>query len=170
MKCKIASKNTATGRPKSSEQCGGLAQVAPHGDAAIGLRQQGVRVRDHDRVVVDIGDPRFGAGLPGHLVDRALGGQADADVEELADPRVRSQVAHGQPQELAVGHGLGPGYRYEPHDLLGGYPVGLEVILAAEVVVIHPRDVGDGGIHPFRATWHLRWSQASWPPFGPTVS
>ena len=147
------------------EQRGGLAQVTADGDAAVGLGEQGIGMRDDDRVVVDVGDASPVADLPGYLVDRTLGRQADADVQELADPRVRGQVADGQPQELAIGHGLGPGGRDEPDDLLGGYPVGLEVVLAAQVVVIHPRDVGNGRVHTFGATWHLRWSRAFRPRF-----
>jgi hypothetical protein len=42
-------------------------------------------VGDDDRVVVDVDDVGAGADLVGDLVHGALGGEADADVEELGD-------------------------------------------------------------------------------------
>jgi hypothetical protein len=111
-------------------------------------------VRDHHRVIVDVGDARVLRYLADNLVHRALGRQPDPDVKELADARLRRQVADGQPKERAVGHGRDAYLRDKPHDLLRGQPVGLEVVLAAEVIVVHPGDVRGGPVHPFGEARH----------------
>src|SRR6185437_4366282 len=89
-------------------------------------------------VVVDVDDPGGGRDRLGDLVGVARGGNAGPDVEELADPRLPREVTDGTAKERPVGpHGeRHPGVDLEP--LLGGLPVGREVVLAVEQVVVHP--------------------------------
>jgi hypothetical protein len=136
----------------AGQQRGGIPEVCPDGDAAAGAGEHGLAMQDHDRVIVGVGDSRIRAGFGGHLVKRALGGQAGADVQELPDARLGGQVPGGHPQEGAVGQRLSPGLRDQSHDLLGSCPVSGEIVLAAEVVVIHPRHVGNRCVHPLGKT------------------
>ncbi len=79
------------------------------------------------------------------LVHILRGRQARADIQELPDARLADQVADDTPEQVALGpHAdLDGGQRGE--DLLGGRPVGGEVVLAAEQEVINPGDVRPGG-------------------------
>jgi hypothetical protein len=65
--------------------------------------QQRLRVRQHDRVVVDVDDPRLRRRPLRHLVGVAGGGQAGADVEELPEAGLGRQVVHGGREERPVG-------------------------------------------------------------------
>ena len=67
------------------QQVGRTAQVSVHHDAPVGGREQGLPVADHDRVVIHVQDASLGVDLQCDLVHRTLGGQPDADVEELVD-------------------------------------------------------------------------------------
>jgi hypothetical protein len=100
-------------------------------------------VRQHHRVVVDVHHAAVRRDRPGQLVHVAHGGQPGADIEELPDPLLAGQVADGPPEEEPVlPHGA-------PHDVLAEHvegpahriTVGGEVVLPAEHVVVHPRDV-----------------------------
>ena len=116
----------------------GVADVGQdHGGAALVAGEQGAGVDGDDRVVVDVGDAGFGVDGARHLAGVALAGQAGADVEELRDAGL-GQVADSAAEEGAVlaDHGAGGGGRGQ-HDL-GGGAVDLEVVLAAEHVVVHP--------------------------------
>jgi hypothetical protein len=69
-------------------------------------------VLDGDRVVVDVGNTSVRGNLLGDLVDVAHGGDARADVKELADARLPGEVADGPAQERPVRahrhRGIGP--------------------------------------------------------------
>jgi hypothetical protein len=70
-----------------------------------------------------------------------LRGQPHADVEELGDTGFGRQEPNNPAQETPVLHRrpAQPGHQRE--HLLGGDPVRLEVVLAAEILVIHARHV-----------------------------
>ncbi len=59
----------------------------------------------HKRIVVDIDNPRFGGDLLGDLVGVIDSRQPGPDIQELADPRVGSQVPHDAHEKLAGGAG-----------------------------------------------------------------
>jgi hypothetical protein len=126
------------GRP--AQHLAGIAQVGIDviAGALGGTGEQGPGVGEHDRVVVDVDDPAVRCDLLSHLMGVLGGGQAGADVKELADPRLAGQVAHGPPQEGAVGAHAREDDRADLDDRLGRGPVGGEIVLAAEQEVIHP--------------------------------
>ena len=140
---------TATGSVRSSVAAGlgedpvrvpyvGFDVGAPAGRRA---GQQGAGVQQDDRVVVGVDDPCSGSRPLRHLMGVVHGGQAGADVEELPDARVGRQVMHDGGEEHPdaagdVGHGGHDGEHF-----LGGDPVGREVVLAAEPVVVDARRV-----------------------------
>jgi hypothetical protein len=74
------------------------------------------------------------------------GGQAGADVEELADAVFGRQLVHRVDQEQPRGPGdqRQGGHRLE--DSFGRFPVGGEVVFTAQPVVPHPRRVGHAGV------------------------
>ena len=84
------------------EQFPGQADVRLHHDALIRGGEQGIAVRHHHRVVVDVGDVRPRVDLVRHLVDGALGGQAHPDVKELVDPGLAGQEPDRPAKEPAV--------------------------------------------------------------------
>jgi len=144
----------ATGRVKSSVRAA-AARMAPV-VAQVGLEvvggagrvagQQRPGVREHDRVVVDVDDPRVRGGPLRDLVGVVRGGDPGADVEELPDAGLRGQVAHGPAEERAVAADAHSHERVGRHELLGQLAVGGEVVLAAEPVVVDPGDMRDAGI------------------------
>ena len=73
--------------------------------------EQGVRVGQHDGVVVDVDDPGVRGGALRDLVGVVGGRQAGADVEELAYALLVGQVADGASQEVPArdGHVDEPG-------------------------------------------------------------
>jgi hypothetical protein len=91
--------------------------------------------------IVHVDHPRVGVDLARDLVHGTLGGQPDAEVEELADTGFGRQEPDDPAQEAPVLHRrpAQPGHQRE--HLLGGDPVRLEVVLAAQVIVIHTRHV-----------------------------
>src|SRR5262249_26272235 len=100
-----------------------------------------------------------------HLVGVAGRGQSRAEVEELPDARV-GQVAHGPGEEGAVGPGRGADGGVGGYGLLAGDPVGLEVVLSAEPVVVDPGRVGHPGVQAVQParTRRRRHRHASSPP------
>ena len=93
-------------------------------------------VRHGDRVDVDVDHPGVRGGPLGDLVHVADGGDARADVEELAGcPRRRGSAPPGAG---TPGWPAPSAARPAPLDRSpGGLPVGGEVVRAAEVVVVH---------------------------------
>jgi len=88
-------------------------------------------------VVVDVDDLGFRRDRLGYLVGVLVGGQAGADVEELPDPGLAGQVLDRAAQERPVGPHPGQDVRVGLQRLLSGLPVGGEVVLAAQLVVVH---------------------------------
>ncbi|GAA3102804.1 hypothetical protein GCM10020001_019920 [Nonomuraea salmonea] len=127
----------------------GVAQVARQRHDAGLPGQQRAGVGEHDRVVVHVDDAGAVDVPPGHLVHVVLGGQPGADVDELPHARLGDRADRAA-QEGAVGAGDLPGVVAHPaaelDHLLGGHPVGGEVVAAAEVVVVHAGDARHGGI------------------------
>src|SRR6185437_5457273 len=126
----------------------GVAQVGVDvvGGACLVADEQRAGVREHDRVVVHVDDAAFRRDGLGDLVEVARRGDAGADVEELPDPGFPGQVADRTPEERPV-RPRGEGHlRPELERLLGGFPVGGVVVLAAEQVVVHPGLVRHGDV------------------------
>jgi hypothetical protein len=110
-----------------------------------------------DLVAVDVDDAGIRGDLLGDLVHVALGRDAGADIEELADPRLPGEVADGPPQEGPVlAHG-GTQDRVHGQHRAGGVLVGEEVVAAAQPVVIDTGRVGLSGVNSRRypARLHL---------------
>ena len=98
--------------------------------------QQGPRVRDDDRVVIDVDHARPRVQLARDLVDIARGGQPRADVDELPDARLVGQEPDGAAQETPVRPRRCPRIGHHGQQLAGGLPVFGVVVLAAEQVVV----------------------------------
>jgi hypothetical protein len=133
------------GQPGIGEDAPGVVHVARYRDHSRALGQQAAGVRDHDRVVIHVRHPRVGFGVPGDVVRVQHGGQAGPDVDELPDAASR-HVADGPAEELPVLPGHLRRDRMDRQHLLGQLAVGREVVLPAEPVVPHPRDIRPGGV------------------------
>jgi hypothetical protein len=70
-----------------------------------------------------------------------LGGQAGADVEELPDA-LTGHVPHGTSQKRPIRLDNLTNVRYGLGNPGDGIPVDLEIVLATQVVVIHPGNAG----------------------------
>jgi hypothetical protein len=125
-----------------------IPQVVADDRGAVHAVQHVPGVRDDHGIVVDVDHPAVRRGPPlaagaDDVVHAVHGGQPGADVEELPDPQVPGQVADGAPEEAPVlkhgpaNHVLAQ-HRERPPD---GLPIGREVVLPAEHVVVHPRDI-----------------------------
>ncbi len=99
--------------------------------------QQAAGVREHDRVVVGVDHAGVRRDLLSDLVGGVRGGEAGAEVEELADAEAGG-VLHGAHEEAAVGTGADGAARQHRDDLVGDGAVGGEVVLAAQEVVVDP--------------------------------
>jgi hypothetical protein len=121
-----------------------VAQVGPdHGGRGV-IRHQGLSVHGHHRVVVDVDDAGVRVSFLRSLVRVRAGRQPGADIEELADPRIAQECDRAD-EEVAV---TARGIQHLWHKLqasLGHLPVGGEVVLATQHVVIHARRVRDVG-------------------------
>jgi hypothetical protein len=85
---------------------------------------------------------------PGNLVGAGGGGQPGADVDELADTALGRQMAHYPGQERPVRPRPGHHLRAAADHFLGGFPVGLIVVFAAQPVAIHPGRMRHQGVKP----------------------
>lgn len=108
--------------------------------------QQRPRVRQHQRIVIDVDHPRIGVNPLRHLMHVLPGRQPRPQIEELINPRLGSQVAYRPPEELTVLPRHDAHLRSLLKYLISAPAIGGEVILAAEVVVIHPGDVRHLGV------------------------
>jgi hypothetical protein len=99
-------------------------------------RQQGTRVREHDRVVVDVHHPRVGRDALRDLVHVLGGRQSRADVEELPDTVLLHQRGHRAAQEVAVVPYVEVPARIGGERGGGRVPVGRVVVLATEEDVV----------------------------------
>jgi hypothetical protein len=77
-----------------------------------------------------------------------LARQAHPDINELPDPTVAGQKPDDPGEVRAVCLCAGRHLRAQPHDLLGRMPVGVEMVLAAEPVVIDAGRVRHRGVKP----------------------
>ena len=111
------------------QHCGRVTQVRRDRRHAGGGKQR-AGVRQHHRIVVDIGHPGTRPDLLGDLVDRRSGGQPGAQVKELADP-LASGPGHslGQERPVLLDH-LGQ-RRVDPQQHVGLGPVRGKMVLAA---------------------------------------
>jgi hypothetical protein len=115
------------------------------GDSLVRAAQQGLRVGEDDRVVVAVDDPIVGDDPLGDLMEVRFGGDAGADVQELADA-VFGEPACGPVHERAVDPGHHRHSRVEGQHLPAHGLVDRVVVLAAEVPVVHPGGVGLAGV------------------------
>jgi len=74
------------------------------------------------------------------------GRDAGADVEELADSRIFSQIAHCAGQEGTIGANRVNDIWIGLDRLLAGHPVGGEIVLPAKPVIINTGNVRDAGV------------------------
>jgi hypothetical protein len=111
--------------------------------------QQRAGVREHQRVVVDVDHAGLRRDGLGDLVRVGRGGQPGADVEELADPGRIGQVVHAAAEERPVGPGGLPDPGEGLDRLLARHPVGGEVVLPAQPVVVDAGDVRHAGVEPW---------------------
>jgi len=123
----------------------GIADVRlDHGDG-IGVHQQRPGVAHHHRVVIHVDHVRVRVGLPDDFVYVALAGQAGTHIEKLADA-----LRHREPDRTAEKPPVGPGHvpvlRGKAEQLFHRLPVGGEIVLAAEGIVVHAGHVRDAGI------------------------
>src|SRR5262249_61327481 len=103
-------------------------------------------------VFVNLAHRRVGRDALCPLVTFVLGGDAGAEAQKLADTGLASKVPPRPAQEGPVGLDAGDDPREHRHDLLGGLPVGSEVILAPQPVVVDPRRIRHARIE---AGWRL---------------
>src|SRR5262249_11996996 len=96
--------------------------------------------------VVRVDHARTGGDVLGDLVDVVLGGDSGADVEELADAGLAGQEPHGAPEEGPVGAHGRTEVGVEGDDRAGDVAIGLEVVVAAQPVVVDTGDVRLGGV------------------------
>ena len=108
--------------------------------------QQRPGVTDHHRVVVHVGDPRPRVHRPGGLVHRRTRRQPRAEVNELGDPPLRGQPGHAG-HELPVVPDPVPQPGVMLQHPVGNVAIGGVVVLAAQPVVVDPRDVRFGRVH-----------------------
>jgi hypothetical protein len=128
------------------QDAGGRAQVgAYHGDS-VAACQQCLAVQEDHGIDVDVDHARVRRDLLCHLVDVEPGGQAPAQVEELPDARLASEVADRPADEHPVVPDDPRYVRRGYHQLLRRRPVGGEIVLAAQQVVVDPGHVRLGRI------------------------
>jgi hypothetical protein len=108
---------------------------------------------DH-RIVVDVHGPHQRVDLVRDLVHVSLRGQARADVEDLADPRLAHQVTDNPAQEGPVGLGTDGRVGRYPQGRLDDLAVGGEIILSAqesEIILSAQESIVDtGDVRRFR--------------------
>jgi len=89
---------------------------------------------------------RFGSRTLGYLMSVVGGGQSSTDVEELADAQVGGQVLHDAGEKQPDAAGDLDHDRHGGEDIFGSPPVGGEIVLAAQPVVVDARRVSHGGV------------------------
>ena len=129
-----------------------VTKIGEHGAHAGRLGEQALGVRVHHRIAVHVNT----AAAFGDLVDVRARREAAADIEELPDARMSGQETGRAHQEPAVGHRVVQVLGGEPESVRRGRAVDLEVVLAAEPVVVDTCRMGDAGTqivhwagHPF---------------------
>jgi hypothetical protein len=111
------------------------------GDAGAVIARKQLAAHGHGHgISVDVHHPGVGRGCLGDFVYVACGGDARADVEELPDAppgEEPDRAAQERPVRLACRRDP----RVQGRHRLGQFPVGDEVMTAAQPVVIHPGDM-----------------------------
>jgi hypothetical protein len=131
-----------------------LAQVGLD-DGGVGIvLQHEPTVGDGDIVVVHVDHARSWGGTLGDLVNVVISGDAGTDVEELADAGPAGQEPHGAAEEGPVGAHHGADIGVQSDGRAGDVSVGLEVVDAAQPVVVDAGDVRLGGVDSLR---HPAW-------------
>ncbi len=123
------------------QDVGRIADVGVDDVGVHGVAEQRLAVRVDDRVVVDVDDVHARVDLVRDLADVARRGQPGPDVDQLGDAHLADQVAHHPAQERAIVLGGQRRLGRELHRPARELPVGREVVLAADEVVVHPGDV-----------------------------
>jgi hypothetical protein len=100
----------------------------------------------HHRVVVHVDDPGFFCDRLSDLVRIVRDGKAGSNVEKLPDTGIIREEIHRAGEETPVGaHRIGRSWivaqRY-----VAGFPVGGEVVLSAQPVVVDPSHVRHRGV------------------------
>lgn len=125
---------------RGPQQFPGVADVCVEVSARTFRRtgEQRPSVREDHRVVVHVDDPALRRQRLGDFIGVVRHRQPSADIEELTDARSRDQVTHRRDEESAL--------RLHPADdlgvgrlrLLADLAISLEVVFAAQLVVIDP--------------------------------
>jgi hypothetical protein len=121
-------------------------RIEVRGRALRRAGQQGARMQQHDWVVVHIDDLGIGDHRLCDLVGTVRRRQPGPNVEELPDPGLAGQVTHGAPEERTVRPDPGNDRRVRRDRLLSGLPVGGEIVLPAEPVVVDAGRMRNAGV------------------------
>ena len=124
----------------------GVAQVAVATKVTSSSASSARAWAQHDRVVVDVDHAGGGLDPLGDLVHVLRGRQARADVQQLPHAGLADQVADHAAEDVTLGpHAHLDGGQRRDHLVADG-PVGGEVVLAAQQVVVDAGDVRFGGV------------------------
>ncbi len=125
----------------------GLAQVRGDGAHPVAGGQQRLGMGQHDGIDIDVGDPGGGHDRPCGLVDCGGGGEPGAQVDELA-----GTLPGGPADRLDHERPVLPDQisqrRVDSQQPLSFGPVGGEVVLVAEPVVVDAGHVRRSGVEP----------------------
>src|SRR4029077_8670554 len=116
-------------------------QVALDDESRLVVGEECLGVGQHDRVVVQIDHAGGRVDPLGDLVHVVRGGQARADVQQLPEADLADQVTDHPAEDVTLSPHpeLDRGDRRE-HPVTH-VPIGGEVVLPAQQVVVYPRDV-----------------------------
>jgi acyl-CoA dehydrogenase len=122
-----------------------VGQVRPHGGEPLAAGEQRLPVDHRHRVYVHVADPRVRDHLAHRLVHRRVRGQPGAEVEELADAR-GGRAGRRRADELPVVPDQLRQRRVELGHPPAHVPVGSEIVLPAQPVVVDTGDARPGHI------------------------
>jgi hypothetical protein len=106
--------------------------------------------REHNRVIINVGDSRARVMLSGKLMDITSGGEAGSYVNELRDTGLCGKEADRVLEEFPVLQGGQRDIGRGPEHQAGRFPVSPRILVSAEVVIPHPRDARDGLVNAGR--------------------
>jgi acyl-CoA dehydrogenase len=133
------------GHPRIREHGLRLGQVRPHGGEPLAAGKQRLPVNHRHRVYVHIADPGVRVDLSHRLVHGRVRGQSGAKVEELADAR-GGRASRRRADELPVVPDQLRQRRVHLGHPPAHIPVGSEIVLPAQPVVVDTGDAGPGHI------------------------
>ncbi|HEX4092396.1 MAG TPA: aldo/keto reductase [Trebonia sp.] len=122
-----------------------LGQVRPHGGEPLAAPEQRLPVNHGHRVDVHVAHPRVGDDIAHRLVHRRVGGQPRSEVEELGDARGGRAGGRGA-DELPVAPDQVRQCRVQLGHPRAHFPVGGEIVLPAEPVVVDAGDARPGHV------------------------